>query len=382
MVLRRDVLPKPEDHHILIQQQRAFELRCVIRILKIEYSTGGAFDCRRTLPRLWTVVMARALCWGLGLSLVAAAATPASGQSRIVGAVFDSLGTPGPLKYATVVLVERLQYATTDDRGRFTFDDVPVGRYSLGLLHAVLDSLDLLLPVQVIDVPSNGPLRVVLATPSAATVYRLVCEERLMRVESKKDAVNYLRVRSVCDALARRVAQQEWRTLPADSSAREGPRFQPMQPVVVIDSVRVRSAMERSGFEDRRRFGLGAFVTADVLSRHHYESLATLLGTVRGIRVEYGTSGLPAVYQVGTSAGRCVPSFFVDGALYHLSLPMTRRMALRPEDSNGVAFRDISGIVQPTEIKGIEVYTTSGGIPPQFDYTSSTGCGSIVIWTR
>lgn len=326
--------------------------------------------------------MPRALFWGLGLSLVAVVATPASCQSRIVGSVYDSLGTRGPLKQATLVLVERSQYATTDDRGQFTFDDVPAGRYSVGLLHAVLDSFDLVVPVQVIDVPSNAPLRIVLATPSAATAYRLVCGERLPRVENKKDVVDYLKVRAVCAALARRAAQQDSRSVPTDSTTREGPRFQPMPPVIVRDSLRVRSAMERSGFEERRRLGLGAFVTAEILSRHHYETLANVLGTVRGVHVEYGTSGRPAVYFVGTKNTYCFPSFFVDGALYHLSLPNLRRTTLRQEDSNGVAFGDISAIVPPAEIKGIEVYSSAGGIPPQFDYTSSTGCGSVVIWTR
>ncbi len=326
--------------------------------------------------------MLRTLLWGLGLSLVAVVAAPASCQSRIVGSVYDSLGTRGPLKQATLVLVERSQYATTDDRGQFTFDNVPAGRYSVGLLHAVLDSFDLVVPVHVIDVPSNAPLRIVLATPSAATAYRIGCGEQLPRVERKKDVVDYLKVRVVCASLARRAAQQDSRSVPPDSTTREGPRFQPMPLVIVRESLRVRSAMERFGFEERRRIGLGAFVAAEILSRHRYGSLENVLGTVRGVHVEYGTSGRPAVYLLGTKDTYCVPSFFVDGALYHLPLPALRRSTLRPGDSDGVAFGDISAIVPPAEIKGIEVYSSPGAIPPQFDYTSSTGCGSIVIWTR
>ncbi|MHB1312027.1 MAG: carboxypeptidase-like regulatory domain-containing protein [Gemmatimonadaceae bacterium] len=326
--------------------------------------------------------MRRALFWGLGVGLVAAVATPASCQSSIVGSVYDSLGTRGPLRQATLVLVERSQYATTDDRGQFTFDDVPAGRYSVGLLHAVLDSFDLVVPVRVIDVPSGAPLRIALATPSAATAYRLGCGERLPRVESRTDVVGYLKVRAVCAALARRAAEQESRSLPADSTTGEGPRFQPMQPVIVRDSLRVRSAMERSGFEERRRHGLGAFVTEDILSRHHYETLANVLGTIRGVHVEYGTSGRPVVYLVGTKDTYCVPSFFVDGALYHLPLPTLRRSSLRPGDSESVAFGDLSAILPTADIKGIEVYSSPGGIPPQFDYTSTTGCGSVVVWTR
>ncbi|MHB1311711.1 MAG: carboxypeptidase-like regulatory domain-containing protein [Gemmatimonadaceae bacterium] len=327
--------------------------------------------------------MPPAIFWGIGLSLVAAVAAPASSQSRIVGSVYDSLGSRGPLKQATLVLVERSQYSTSDDRGQFTFDDVPAGRYSLAILHAVLDSFDLVAPVRLIDVPSSGAVRVALATPSAATAFRLACGDGLPSAEGKKVVVQYLKLRAVCAALARRAAQQEPRAEPADSASRDGPRVQPMQPVIVRDSVRVlRSAMERSGFDERRRLGLGAFVTADILSKHHYESLATLLGTVRGVHIEYGTSGRPAIYFVGTKDTYCFPSFFVDGALYHLPLPTLRRMTVGQEDPNGIAFGDISAIVPPAVIKGIEVYSSAGGIPPQFDYSSSTGCGSVVIWTR
>jgi hypothetical protein len=38
--------------------------------------------------------------------------------------------------------------------------------------------------------------------------------------------------------------------------------------------------------------------------------------------------------------------------------------------------------VRPEAIKGIEVYANPGTIPAQFDMMSSTGCGSIVIWTH
>jgi hypothetical protein len=64
----------------------------------------------------------------------------------------------------------------------------------------------------------------------------------------------------------------------------------------------------------------------------------------------------------------CRPNFFLDGAPF----PVRRK-----ED-----YRDLSAIVPPASIKGIEVYSNPGTIPAQYDLTSSTGCGSIVIWTR
>jgi hypothetical protein len=45
-------------------------------------------------------------------------------------------------------------------------------------------------------------------------------------------------------------------------------------------------------------------------------------------------------------------------------------------------FADLSAMVRPETIKGIEVYAAAGMIPAQYDRSSSTQCGSVVIWTR
>jgi hypothetical protein len=75
------------------------------------------------------------------------------------------------------------------------------------------------------------------------------------------------------------------------------------------------------------------------------------------------------VHVVDTAtAQNCIPNFFVDGSPWKVT---------RYTD-----FSDLSGIVLPEVIRGIEVYANPGTIPAQYDMMSSTGCGSIVIWTR
>jgi hypothetical protein len=46
------------------------------------------------------------------------------------------------------------------------------------------------------------------------------------------------------------------------------------------------------------------------------------------------------------------------------------------------SFAEVMDAVKPEAVKGIEVYRSAGPIPPRFDRSSRTGCGSIVIWTR
>jgi hypothetical protein len=45
-------------------------------------------------------------------------------------------------------------------------------------------------------------------------------------------------------------------------------------------------------------------------------------------------------------------------------------------------FTDLTAVAHPDIIRAIEVYTTSGTMPAEFDVTSSTGCGSVLIWTH
>jgi hypothetical protein len=65
----------------------------------------------------------------------------------------------------------------------------------------------------------------------------------------------------------------------------------------------------------------------------------------------------------------CVPTFYVDGALFRLDDP-----PLDPLTS-------LRNMVRPEIIRGIEIYTPAEA-PAQFDRSSITGCGSVVIWTK
>jgi hypothetical protein len=132
------------------------------------------------------------------------------------------------------------------------------------------------------------------------------------------------------------------------------------------------------GFETRRKQGLGAFIAEKDIAGHSFPDLVSILQGVRGIHIQYRGTGkvgdpiTPVPYMLGVgspgSGAYCIPSFFLD------------RM---PFDVNsGIDFRDLSSMVPPVWIKGIEVYSSPGSTPMEYDRSSSTGCGSIVIWTR
>jgi hypothetical protein len=68
------------------------------------------------------------------------------------------------------------------------------------------------------------------------------------------------------------------------------------------------------------------------------------------------------------NGGYCVPNFFLDGAPYPVA--------------SASEFRDFTALLPSNLVRGIEVYSNPGTIPAQYDRTSSTACGSIVVWTH
>ncbi len=109
------------------------------------------------------------------LLLLTFAARLAAGQATVVGVVFDSLFTHAPMKGATVVIPELSRYVASDARGRFQFDSIPAGRYTMTFLHPSLDSLDISAEVLPISIPASGTVSARLATPSPAGLVWLVC---------------------------------------------------------------------------------------------------------------------------------------------------------------------------------------------------------------
>ena len=143
---------------------------------------------------------------------------------------------------------------------------------------------------------------------------------------------------------------------------------QHLQPVTVLGRGTSTSAFGNSGFEARRRQHFGTFITQEDLARHPAFDLTDVLAGIAGVHVEYGTRGFPVPLLHGTSGGYCQPNFFLDDMPFYVD--------------KDFPFADLSSMVRPETIKGIEVYAAAGMIPAQYDRSSSTQCGSVVIWTR
>jgi hypothetical protein len=170
----------------------------------------------------------------------------------------------------------------------------------------------------------------------------------------------------------------------SDTSLASPRGAQKLAAVAIDEKAVLPSWMERNGFEQRRKMGMGAFLTAEEIARHGYIDLASILTGARGINLGHSAGGggmdMPFPFMLGiadmSNGGRCLPNVFLDGSPFTIIGPGN------PPTPDRLRFRDLTNIARPDVIKGMEIYSSAGTIPAQYDLTSSTGCGSIVIWTR
>ena len=133
--------------------------------------------------------------------------------------------------------------------------------------------------------------------------------------------------------------------------------------------------LDRTGFAERTRIGIGHFVTEADIEKRPAVDLYGFLMRMSGLiyNVAGGRSGQATrtvVMRSAFSAGAyCTPSFFLDGVYY-------------PLDPGAEPLESLTMFVQAENLKGIEAYESAGSIPPQFDRSGTTGCGSVVIWTK
>lgn len=137
--------------------------------------------------------------------------------------------------------------------------------------------------------------------------------------------------------------------------------------LLTLDTVKVRALRNRllgkdmTGFEERRRRGLGRFLDPDDIEQRMSGRTSDFFLAVSGVRLVPSNSG-DRVQMRGHVGGYCIPIVFVDRVRQYLF--------------DG----DLDAIVSPMEVRAIEVYAGFIMTPPEFQVPFDQ-CGSIVIWT-
>jgi hypothetical protein len=138
------------------------------------------------------------------------------------------------------------------------------------------------------------------------------------------------------------------------------PKFVAMMDPVLV-TARRSAALDRVGFNARRRSGFGYYIGPDRLEQMHPIQVMDILRLVPGIRVNYGPDG-ETVSSSRDLGNGCVV-YYVD------DMPFL-------EMSPG----DINHFVTGGEVVAIEVYQ-GYSVPAQYMRTGGS-CTTIVLWTR
>jgi len=136
----------------------------------------------------------------------------------------------------------------------------------------------------------------------------------------------------------------------------------------MLDTVRVTAERvfdaDVNGFEQRRRSGVGRYFSHEDIARRHPPDFTHVMYGMPFVRVEF--RGDTASLSMRGTIGRCSPAVFLDGIEQFLETES-----------------DLTFLVQPEDIAGVEIYTSGALTPAQFwSRAQSQGCGSIMVWTQ
>ncbi|MCA2989498.1 carboxypeptidase regulatory-like domain-containing protein [Gemmatimonas sp.] len=134
--------------------------------------------------------------------------------------------------------------------------------------------------------------------------------------------------------------------------------------VTNIDTLRVRAnrAVPLDEFERRRKLGFGHFLTEEEIRKKGPTYMGDIFRGLPGVVTMPGQFGRDRVLVRGTGmTGDCAPAIFLNGLYVNI------------EDG------DLDNIINPKDVRAIELYARTASIPLQFQ--TRNGCGSAVIWT-
>jgi Carboxypeptidase regulatory-like domain/TonB-dependent Receptor Plug Domain len=138
------------------------------------------------------------------------------------------------------------------------------------------------------------------------------------------------------------------------------------QPAQVLATVVVKAdrdvGLDKVGFTQRKKSGLGSYLTADDIMKRGPNLLTDVFRTVPGLRVT--PSGTDYVVESSRNVTSGCVKYFVDGAVWDAIYP-----------------GDVDRLVPPWEISAIEVYN-GASTPAQFQWAGQSSCTAVVIWTK
>ncbi len=131
---------------------------------------------------------------------------------------------------------------------------------------------------------------------------------------------------------------------------------------VNVQATKLEQGLKKVGFTDRKKMGLGHFMTEDQIANKMPQNMTDVFTTMPGITVNY-SSGQPVLQGSRTAGGGCV-TYYVDDVPYREQTP-----------------GDLNDYMRPEELSAVEVYNASD-VPAEYAQAGHSSCTTIVMWTK
>ena len=132
-----------------------------------------------------------------------------------------------------------------------------------------------------------------------------------------------------------------------------------------LDTVHVKAQRQNLtsavGFDDRKRAGAGKFFTSTDVEHLRPQVLTDLMRRVSSLELSTDNAHQTKIRMRG-DVSPCTPAIFLDG-----------KQLIDWE------LAELDGLVPPTELAGMEIYTPS--MTPA-EFRTRAGCGTVLVWTR
>jgi hypothetical protein len=118
------------------------------------------------------------------------------------------------------------------------------------------------------------------------------------------------------------------------------------------------------GFEERRKRGVGTFLTRAEIEARNPGAASDLFRRMPGVRFVRVGAGLGVRLRAtggGRRGGDCAPTIWLDG-----------------QRTQGMEIDDL----RSGDIEAIEMYRGSATLPAEFNTASQVQCGAVIIWTK
>jgi hypothetical protein len=156
------------------------------------------------------------------------------------------------------------------------------------------------------------------------------------------------------------------------------PHLAQQLPRAIVEARQSVRSLELHGFykrlhEREKGISAGQFITAEEIERRNPNRITQMLEGRSGVRVK-------RVCPWGLSANdpRCWAPAGPNGCFMTVYLDGKRLTSLlgRPGDATAV-----DEVVMPSHVAGIEIYTTAGKVPPEYQLLNGM-CGVILLWSK